>query len=467
MAFRNGVGAAPKKPLGGFFKAKRLKLALMAMATLVASGAAFAAAEKEKETVLYTFTGGSDGGVPSSGLTYDAKGALYGTTSNGGAANYGVAFKVAPPSSGAGPWTETPLYAFTGGSDGGYPGGGLIFDAQGALYGTAQQGGSGNLGVVLKLTPPASGAGPWTETVLYSFTGGSGGWSPSGGLIFDAQGALYGTAIFGGTTGGACYNAGCGVVFKLTPPASGAGPWTETVLHAFTGSDGSQPYSTLIFDAEGALYGTTSLGGTCAAEKGGCGVVFKLTPPSSGAGPWTETVLYSFTGGSDGLWPASRLIFDAEGALYGAASAGGVVSGPPNLLGNGVVFKLTPPTSGAGPWTESVLYAFPGGSDGAGPMQGVIFDAKGALYGATAGGGVTATCNGGCGVAFKLTPPSSGAGPWTETVLESFRGADGYYPRTGLIMDAKGALFGTTTSGGSSLGVCKHLHGCGVVFELN
>jgi hypothetical protein len=187
----------------------------------------------------------------------------------------------------------------------------LIADASGALYGTTMWGGGGGgcpprgCGTVFKLTPPSPGGGPWTETVLHSFTNVNGdGALPLAGLIFDASGALYGTTAYGGGT-----NCACGTVFKLTPPSPGGGPWTETVLHSFIGgSDGSEPLAGLIFDASGALYGTTLNGGgsgtNCAASTGGCGTVFKLTPTTTTTGTtWTESVLYSFTGGSDGGFP--------------------------------------------------------------------------------------------------------------------------------------------------------------------
>ena len=368
------------------------------------------------ETVLYTFTGGSDGGVPYAGLTFDSKGNLYGTTSHGGDTSgsncsgiggCGVVFELSPPSVGGGPWTETVLCTFTGGSDGGVPYAGLIFDAGGNLYGTTSGGGSSTYGVVFELSPPSGGSSPWNETVLYAFTGVDDGESPLASLIFDSKGNLYGIA-FGG-------KAGYGVAFELTPPSGGSGPWNEAVLYTFhSRSDGAYPYAGLIFDSKGNLYGTTSNGGdtsgsNCKATRG-CGVVFELSPPTGGSGMWTETTPYSFTGGSDGGYPDAGLIFDSKGNLYGTTGQGGNLSGS-NCSGSsgcGVVFELSPPTGGTGSWTESVLYTFNGGGDGADPSAGLIFDAKGNFYGTAYSGGDMSGSNcsgaGGCGVVFELSP---------------------------------------------------------------
>jgi hypothetical protein len=245
--------------------------------------------------------------------------------------------------------------------------------------------------------------------VLYTFAGGSDGANPDAGLIFDASGSLYGTTVFGGPLGCAylSFNLGCGVVFKLTPPTISGGAWTETVLHSFTGgSDGANPFAGLIFDASGALYGTTAQGGNTATTGDGIGggTVFKLAPSAIAGGAWTETVLYSFcsrTGCSDGANPFAGLIFDASGALYGTTAQGG--GGTPF---GGTVFKLTPPALLGGAWTESVLHSFTSGSDGDLPWAALIFDASGALYGTTRLGGGGPSCfglNDGCGTVFEIT----------------------------------------------------------------
>lgn len=401
----------------------------------------------------------------------------------------GVVFELSSPSGGAGPWTETVLYTFTGGSDGAYPQASLIFDSNGNLYGTTSNGGKmsgaicsglGGCGVVFELAPPKSGTGPWTETPIYTFTGlNSDGAVPYASLIFDSKGNLYGTTIGGGTGDGKGHNQD-GTVFELTPPSGGSGPWTEKTLYSFTGgSDGGDPVANLIFDTNGNLYGTTILGGitsgvNCGASVG-CGVIFELSPPSGGSGPWTETPLYSFTGKADGSYPYAGLIFDSNGNLYGTTATGGVKSGPvcKGTNGCGVVFRVSPPSDGSGDWTESAIYSFVSGSDGGFPYAGLTFDSNGNLYGTTVQGGNTTGANctdfDGCGVVFKLSPPGGGTGAWNETPAYAFNGAsDGGFPYAPPIFDSQGDLFGTTSNGGKLSGSnCTDVGGCGVVFELS
>jgi uncharacterized repeat protein (TIGR03803 family) len=372
--------------------------------------------------------------TPLGHLTMDAAGNLYGTTEFGGSRfNKGVVWKLAPNG------ILTMLHKFTGGADGSHPRAGLTFDAAGNLYGTAADGGasvacSKGCGTVFKLAPNRDGT--WTESVLHSFAGPD-GWSPQSGLIFDAGGNLYGTTDLGGGSSACPRRAGCGTVFKLTPNPDGT--WTESVLYRFTGgADGANPDSDLTFDAGGNLYSTADDGGSCF---GGCGVVFKLATNPDGT--WTESVLYSFTGGTDGGYPVySGVIFDAAGNLYGTTQSGG---GPP---GNGVVFKLAPNPDGT--WTESVLHDFTGGADGDAPRGGVTLDAAGNVYGTTELGGSRSL---GFGVVFKLTPTSTG---WSETVLHTFRHAE--FPEASMISDSKGDIYGTATGGGAGSG--------GVVFKI-
>src|SRR5208337_3301802 len=220
---------------------------------------------------------GADGGYPVAGLIFDTDGALYGTTQSyesygRSTINAGTVFKLTPPAAGKTQWTLSVLYTFpTHSSDGASPSGRLIFDTHGALYGTTQRGGSSSSGTVFKLTPPTSGTGPWTETRLFEFAPPFG--KPNAGLIFDSHGALYGTGM----------GTGFGEVFKLTRPTSGNGPWTETTLFQYplNYNDKGALNGDLTFDSRGALYGTFT-----------AGPIFKLTPPASGNGPWTETVLY-------------------------------------------------------------------------------------------------------------------------------------------------------------------------------
>jgi uncharacterized repeat protein (TIGR03803 family) len=372
------------------------------------------AAQAQTFTVLFSFNGG-DGASPQAGLIMDAQGNLYGTTWAGGV-GWGTVFKLDPSGK------ETVLHSFTDNfSDGASPFGSVIMDAAGNLYGTTYVGGGHGYGTVFKLEPSG------TETVLHSFTDGADGSLPSGNLIMDADGNLYGVADYGGNS--SCSNvghpSGCGTVFKLAPSG------TLTVLYSFTGgSDGADPSGGLIMDATGNLYGTTWGGGAY-----GYGTVFKLD--SSGK----ETVLHSFQS-SDGSGPSSGLIMDAKGNLYGTTYSGGA-------YGKGTVFRLDSLNN------ETVLYSFTGGSDGWNPFGGLVMDAKGNLYGTTWGGGAY-----GYGTVFKLD--SSGK----ETVLHSFTyGAGGFSP-FGVIQDAKGNLYGEAAAGGVIPCIGITSEGCGTVFEI-
>jgi len=305
-------------------------------------------------------------------LVFDKTGALYGTTASGGTYGYGTVFKLTPPAQPGGTWTETVLYSFAGGTDGSNPASGVIFDGA-ALCGTTPAGGSSNFGAVFKLV---KGSKAWKESILYNFTGRSDGGKPYGALLLKA-GALYGTTLDGGPSSQ-------GEVFELTPPAKAGGAWTESVVYGFTGgSDGGKPYASLILGKAGVLYGTTGLGGL-----GGYGTVFKLTPKTGGL--WTESVLYSFGGGPDGAYARYGVVTDTAGNLYGTTGVG-----PTN---SGVVFKLTPPAKAGGAWTESVLWSFTGGSDGGDTTAGLALSG-GMLYGTTSLGGQY-----GKGTLFSVTP---------------------------------------------------------------
>jgi uncharacterized repeat protein (TIGR03803 family) len=269
------------------------------------------------------------------------------------------------------------------------------------------------------------------ETVLHNFNNdGKDGNYPNASLIFDASGNLYGTS-----TGG---EHGYGTVFELMPKTGGG--WTETVLHDFNndGKDGIFPYAKLIFDGAGNLYGTTYYGGL---HNGG--TVFELKPATGGG--WTETVIHNFNdNGVDGLFPYAAVIFDGAGNLYGTTSYGGV-------HGRGTLFELTPGGRG---WTEKVLHSFnDNGKDGFLPSASLIFDGAGNLYGTTYNGGAY-----GYGTVFELTPKTGGG--WAESVLHDFSNSsgDGIFPYASLIFDGSGNLYGTTYNGG--------IHAGGTVFEL-
>ena len=423
------------------------------------AGVVFKVDTSGHETVLYTFTGGADGGYSDAGVIRDSAGNFYGTTNNGGTAGLGVVFKV--DTSG----NETVLHTFTRGLEGDQPDlAGVILDSVGNLYGTAAFGGAGGQGVVYKLDTSGN------ETVLYAFPGAADGQYPyNAGVIFGSDCHLYGTTFYGGKkghgvvyqldgdgnekvlynfhlltangfgqpTGGVIRDSkgnlygttfigqadvgyGNGVVYKVDTAGH------STVLHNFTGeADGGVPYGGVIRDSKGNLYGTAEVGGAS-----GAGVVFKVDTFGN------ETVLYSFTGGSDGGYPLAGVIRDSKGNLYGTTNGGGA-------SGAGVVFKVD--TFG----NETVLYSFTGGSDGGYPLWVVLVrDSAGNLYGTTNGGGAS-----GAGVVFKVNAAGN------ETVLHSFTGgADGGNPYAGVILGPEGNLYGTTAFGGET--------NAGVVFEI-
>ena len=387
-----------------------------------------------KYEVLYKFRGGADGELPAAGLIFDPAGNLLGTTSGGGANNAGTVFELTLNADGS--WTKSVLYNFAGGTDGASPGAGLIFDPEGNLYGTTFSGGRAYQGTVFELTPKPGGN--WEESILYSFCSLSrcrDGSGPVAGLIRDQSGNLYGTTYSNEADG-------YGVVFQLTQNSDGS--WKENVLHQFTGGkDGREPYSGLIFDPSGNLYGTTLSGGNLSyCDGNGCGVAFQLTPNADGS--WKESVLHRFTSGKDGSEPRSDLIFDVSGNLYGTTLSGG---NPSYCNGNGcgVVFRLTPNPDGS--WKESVLHRFTGGKEGNELLASLTFDRAGNLYSTTGLGGNPSSCGGiGCGVVFTLSPDSNGR--WREIVQHRFLGHPGAYPFAGVTLDATGNLYGTTLGDG-------------------
>jgi len=353
--------------------------------------------------VLHNFNRLGDGIGPRAGVIMDADGNLYGTTASG-VYGYGTIFKI--DTSGK----ESLLHIFVP-ENGEYPWAGLIVDANGTFYGTTFYGGREKAtGTVFS----ADASGHFS--VLHAFNGSSDGFSPYAGLLRDASGNLYGT-----TSGGGSYDSG--IVFKLDPAGK------ETILHSFGPGnyDGGNPMGGLVTDKNGNLYGTTYSGGDGYQE----GIVFKLD--SNGK----ETILYAFTGESDGSQPQGNLIRDDSGNLYGTTTDGGL-----NPYGNGcgTVFQLE--ESGH----ITILYTFKGvvggGPDGCHPVAGLVRDQDGNLYGTTRQGGIS-NCRGGCGTIFKLT--SSGK----ETVLHRFAGGDdGWFPHGGLLRDSAGNLYGTTFGGG-------------------
>jgi len=386
---------------------------------------------------LYDFNGRGAGANPAAGVIADTSGNLYGTTAhNGGTGCDGTVFELRSGTA------YTKLHTFCGEVGGNQPLGGLIRNTQGNLYGTTYYGGGGTdcsgsrgCGTVFEL----SGL---TLTLLHSFAGGGDGKYPEAGVISDSSGNLYGTASAAGAHGK-------GIVFRLSPPVVQGGDWSETVLHAFAGSrDGASPAAGLLAHKGANYYGTTYSGGsTSCGQAAGCGTVFRVSADGK------EKVLYAFTGGSDGANPKSNLIADTSGNLYGTTYYGGGGAACNGEQGCGTVFELSPPASPGASWTETVLYAFTGGSDGSNPAAGLILS-KGDLYGTTSAGGVV-----GFGAVFELSPPAETGNAWLETVLWSFNGegGDGATPLAPLLL-MNGNLFGTTYDGG--------VNGRGNVFEL-
>ena len=397
-------------------------LRLILSATLVVLTAGTSPAQTIK--ILHDFgVSATDGNIVPSPLLKDTAGNLYGMTSAGGAHNMGTVFRLSPTSTGG--FKETVLYSFKGGSlDGALPQGPLVRDSAGNLYGVTESGGinatvcsfSGGppgCGVIFKLTPSSTGI--WTETVLHHFTGADGGNSFAG-MVQDRMGNFYGVTSVGGSTG-------LGVVYKLSLTSTG---WRETVIHSFTGNaDGAAPFmfeTALTLDGLGNIYGSTYQGGAA-----GAGVVFKLTPQASGT--WTEKILYTFKGGADGSEPATGVILDKRGNVYGTTWKGGTQPG------SGTVFEL----SAANDYAKTVLHDFNVLTDPAkSTPHTLIFDANGNLFGTTEY------------ALYKLTHESSG---WSETVLWVFdtsqdQGANTVYAPA--IMDAQGHFWGTTLWGGQA-----------------
>lgn len=362
------------------------------------------------EAILYSFFLG-DASNPSAGVIFGKKSYLYGMTPLGGGFSEGTIYKVGPTGD------EQILYSFTDGDDGGDPQGNLVMDKSGNFYGAACLNGANNAGTVFRLS--ASN----TFTVIYAFQGGNDGFCPNGGMVFDKHGNLYGTTFEGGSSN-------VGTIFKLTPSG------THTVLHSFAGgADGSSPNGGLTIDGKGNVYGTSTGGGSFSH-----GTLFEL----SAAG--TYTVQWNFSGGADGSSPNGGLVL-YKGVYFGTTAGGGTG-------GAGVLYGWSP----THPHGVGIYWAFTGGADAGNPDTGVVSDKKGNLYGTTSGGGANFL-----GTVYKV---QIAVPPITETVLHSFGlDPDGQFPRGGVVLDAAGNLYGTTSVGGSDSS-CEDGFGCGVVFKV-
>jgi uncharacterized repeat protein (TIGR03803 family) len=385
---------------------------------------------------LYTFTGGSDGAQPNAVLL-DGSGNLLGATYYGGVgecyiygggSGCGVVFKLSPSSGGA--WTESTVYSFLGGNDGGQPIGSLALDQYGDVFGVAGVGGAYANGVVFEVDPGSN-----SETVPYAFTN----------IVYpanissDAAGNFYVTTYQGGLLNN-CQN-GCGTILELSKAEGG---WNATTVYSFSGGwDGSSTGSAPVFDPKGNLYVSTL------ARVESTTILFELTPAAPGK--WRGSVAHNFPSNVGGNSPLAGVIRDAAGNLYGTTVQGGA-------YGWGNVFELTPSGS---TWKETVLHNFDG-MDGAYPVAALTLDSAGNLYGTAEYGGST-FCGYGCGTVFKLSPGSGGS--WNFSVLHSFKnGKDGNYPRGGVVIDAAGNLYGTSMN---STNNADCVYGCGTVFELS
>ncbi len=435
-------------------RVKRVDLWAIAGAFAIAILMIVAATQVEAQTftVLHQFTGGADGSSPYGGLSLDRSGNILGTATYGAnqscADSYGVGcgtlFKLTRSGSG---WLFSPLYAFQGGNDGANPAANLTIARDGTVYGTTNGGGGGNCtdstfsthgcGTVFRMRPMpnrcTSVLCAWNETVLYRFTGGADGNNLLGQLAVDAAGNVYGTTAEGGAYGG-------GEAFQLAPAGSS---WTKSAIHTFgSASDGLNPTGGLTLGPDGDLYGNTiySADGLCSFTS--CGTLYQLTPSGSG---WSENILYVFHCGSDGCGPQPALIFDPAGNYYGTSM------GEPNA-----VFQMSPSNGG---WNFSAVHDFDFG--GLQSLFGSLaMDAAGNLYGASYYGN-SSNCVYGCGTVFKLTPSQGG---WTYTLLYQFTGgADGGHPYGGVVVDADGNVYGTTTDGGANN--CEY-SGCGTLWKI-
>jgi hypothetical protein len=420
------------------------RLLTACLAALCLTIPALAAGPQTK--VIYAFQGsnapsGQDGEYPQA-LIADEAGNLYGVTAGGGAClgardpyTCGIAFELSPPSSAGGSWTETKLFDFYPSAPS-YPIGNLIRDRSGNLYGVTQSytlGTGGFCGSVYELSPPTQAGGAWTYMDIYFFGGNTDGCGPSGTLVQDSRGNIYGVTITGGypPAGIPPKGYGTGGVFKLTPPSSTGSTWTES----FSGNINPEYYQNggIAIDDSKGLYVTVGEG------------VYQVFPPATPSGKWSWKNIYDFKGSDGGTSPLG-LTVDRYHNIYGVTQTGGTAN-------DGTVFELS---ESENTWTKSTLYSFQGGSDGYLPMAHPTLDKAGNVYGTTAEGGSTA-CGlpNGCGTVYELTKSGSA---WTETQLHSFDGTDGSYLLSPVLLMGH-SIYGTTIETGSG--------GYGTVFQIN
>ncbi len=391
-------------------------------ACVIAAGVSGDASAGSTETVLHLFHYAT-GSVPVFGAVLDSStGTLYGSTGSGGSNGNGVIYRMLPPTAANPNWTYSVIYNVLGGfSSDEYVTvhGGIVYVVSG--YGGSGCGNAG-CGTVYSLTPPQSGSGAWTQTILHQFTGGKDGAYPGGALAVDNQGLLYGTASHGGT--GCHTSSGCGTVFKLTPARAGGQPWDFSVIYHFPGGKLGQEPGGAVFDKQGNIYGLALFDLPSSHNT----VVYKLTP-SSGSGEWTESVLYRFYPGSTNCFLAGVLAIDANGALYDAI--GGTCD---------YAFQLAPSASNPNAWVKTNMHSFVSGGGAGSVTAPLTVDPSGNVYGTTDQGDTV----------YELQPRPDSVGKWNHKVLYNFPTLNtGSSPNGGLAIDSAGDIYGTTEAGGS------------------
>jgi hypothetical protein len=365
------------------------------------------------------------------------------------------------------------IHGFTGSSDGA-----RVFSTpllkDGKLYVTTAYGGvitrsafspGYGAGTIDEFVPSATTAGAWARTTLYEFKGAKDGAGPYAALTQDNEkDVFFGVTLHGGN-GDASPGTGDGTVFRLEPPTAGETRWHETILHVFgRDRDGATPASRVVVDKEGTIYGTTLDGGIRNCDDDGCGIVYKLTPPPAGEKVWRETVLYRFRSKTDGYYALGGLILDGHGGLFGTTTWGGSSC---NGFGCGTVFHLTPSKIPGEPWRKTIIHDFAGGAHGKAPISQLVLS-NGQLFGTTSAGGVV-TCGSsdGCGVIFRLSPPAVAGQRWSIEILHEFAGGkDGAVPYSEITQVPNSPTFYGTTSAGSG-GQCSPYKGCGTIYRLS
>jgi hypothetical protein len=377
-------------------------------------------------STIYTFTGIPDGATPETPLVRGPNGTLFGSTELGGAYNQGTAFELTPPAVKGQPWTESVIYSFVDGP-GGYHPLGLTTGPSGILYGVTTFGGNGH-GVVFSLTPPAIPGGLWIESVLFTPTDVY----PATSVVVGTDGSLYGGA-------NAISASSHGYFYKLSPPAVGGGAWSFAVLYAFTDQD------ICTFNGNGLTLGPTGVFYYTGRDLGPyvqAGGVGQLVPPTSQGGSWTNNILYTPRSGSV---TSGSVVLAPSGQLYGTTYFGGIDR-------NGSVFELTPPAGVGGSWTSRLIHQFT--EDGAEP-SGLFMTPKGDLMGVTVYGSALGTE----GSIFVLLASSADSGGWTERIVHEFpSGGTSVGPVGPLVAGPCEAFYGVAGSGEPG--------GYGTVFQL-